>query len=359
MTGFLVRTPPPAAREGTTMRRFQRVVAMLLALTLVAAATPAAATRIGDKRAQARRVKDQVDVLQTKAEVATEDWDQARIAYDKVHGQVVKLDAQLKRIKSRTSVLQTSLDTRADSMYRSGPLGLLDVLLGAASFDDFATTWDFLTEQNKREAESVAELKGLKAQKVVAEADLRVTQAEAKTVYDTMSQRRGEILSAENAAKRLLSGVRSEIAALEAADRARRAADARNAGGGGGGTGWNWGNPARAPRSGVVQIALKYLGSPYQWGASGPRRFDCSGFTMFVYAQVGVSLPHSSRAQINSGARVSQSNLRPGDLVFFGSPIHHVGIYIGGGRMVHSPHTGDVVSIDPVMWGEFAGACRP
>ena len=105
---------------------------------------------------------------------------------------------------------------------------------------------------------------------------------------------------------------------------------------------------------------MKYLGCPYQWAASGPRRFDCSGFTMFVYAQVGVSLPHSSRAQINCGQRVSKANLQPGDLVFFGSPIHHVGLYIGGGNMIHAPHTGDVVSIDPIGYsGDYAGACRP
>jgi cell wall-associated NlpC family hydrolase len=107
-----------------------------------------------------------------------------------------------------------------------------------------------------------------------------------------------------------------------------------------------------------VSIAKRYLGAPYVWAASGPNSFDCSGLTMFVYRQVGVSLPHSSRAQIYSGQRVSRSDLQPGDLVFFGSPIHHVGIYVGGGMMLHAPHTGAVVRIDP-MHSNFAGACRP
>ncbi|MBU4555818.1 MAG: C40 family peptidase, partial [Actinobacteria bacterium] len=75
--------------------------------------------------------------------------------------------------------------------------------------------------------------------------------------------------------------------------------------------------------------------------------------------QVGVSLPHSSRAQINAGQRVSKSDLQPGDLVFFGSPIHHVGIYVGGGMYIHAPSTGDVVKISSVSRGDFAGACRP
>jgi cell wall-associated NlpC family hydrolase len=79
---------------------------------------------------------------------------------------------------------------------------------------------------------------------------------------------------------------------------------------------------------------------------------------MFVYRQAGVSLPHSSRAQIGVGERVSRDNLQPGDLVFFGSPIHHVGIYVGGGMMIHSPHTGAVVRIDP-LHRNYSGATRP
>jgi cell wall-associated NlpC family hydrolase len=110
----------------------------------------------------------------------------------------------------------------------------------------------------------------------------------------------------------------------------------------------------------VVGIAKQYLGTPYRWGASGPNAFDCSGFTMYVYRQVGVSLPHSSRAQYNSGPKVSRANLQPGDLVFFGrGRIHHVGIYVGGGSYIHAPHSGAVVRIDPLNRSDYAGACRP
>jgi cell wall-associated NlpC family hydrolase len=345
------------------MARFSRFIAVALAMTLSLSVapvlTPASASPLSDKRARAAVIKTQIDGLQQKAEIAIEDWNQAKIQYDGLHSQVVAINARLARNAARTDVLQTSLNTRADSMYRSGPLGLLDVLLGAASFDDFATTWDLLNEMNKEEAAAVAELKTLRAEALVAQAQLKTAEAGAKKVYDVMAERKAAILSDEAQAKALLRGVEKEIAALTSADRARRAADAAASGGGSGGTGWNWGNPTRAPRSGVVGIALRYLGSPYVWAASGPRTFDCSGFTMFVYAQVGLSLPHSARAQVDSGQRVSRDNLEPGDLVFFGNPIHHVGIYIGGGKMVHSPHTGDVVSIDPIDGRGMSGACRP
>lgn len=359
--GLLRARRNPTDEGGIDLRSPKRAIAALIALTLALSCVPTAAfaSPVTDKLARARVIQAQIAVLDTKAEAATEDYDVAKIAYDSVHAKVVKVQSDLKRIDSQTTVLQTSLDARADSMYRSGPLGILDVLLGTSSFEDFAATWDFLTEQNKQESENVGKLKSLRVERVAAESELKVVQASAKTEYDTMAARRSDILAADNKAKSLLKGVESQIAQLQAADRARRNADARASGGGGGGTGWNWGNPARAPRSGVVGIALKYLGRPYVWAASGPRYFDCSGFTMFVYAQVGVHLPHSSRAQINSGARVSQANLQPGDLLFFYSPIHHVAIYIGGGKMIHAPHTGDVVSIDPVDWGSFSGACRP
>jgi cell wall-associated NlpC family hydrolase len=111
---------------------------------------------------------------------------------------------------------------------------------------------------------------------------------------------------------------------------------------------------------GVVGIAMRYLGTPYVYGGSSPSGFDCSGFTMYVFAQIGVSLPHYTVAQYSMGAPVSQSQLEPGDLVFFDG-LGHVGIYIGGGQFIHSPHTGDVVKISSMSgWyaATYVGARR-
>ena len=94
-------------------------------------------------------------------------------------------------------------------------------------------------------------------------------------------------------------------------------------------------------------------------GASPESGFDCSGFTMWAWAHAGVYLPHSSAAQYSSLPHVSRESLQPGDLLFFYSPISHVGMYVGGGRMIHSPHTGSVVSVVPVYWDSFVGASRP
>ena len=104
----------------------------------------------------------------------------------------------------------------------------------------------------------------------------------------------------------------------------------------------------------TVAIAHRYLGIPYKWGGASPRTgFDCSGFVMYVYAKVGVSLPHNAAAQYRHGRAVSRGALRPGDLVFFNG-LGHNGIYVGGGRFIHSPHTGDVVKISSLSDSWYA-----
>lgn len=100
--------------------------------------------------------------------------------------------------------------------------------------------------------------------------------------------------------------------------------------------------------SSAISAALSQQGKPYVWGEAGPSAYDCSGLVMWAYAKVGVSLPHSSAAQAQMGTRISISQLQPGDLVFWGSPVHHVGIYIGGGMFVHAPHTGSVVKTQSI-----------
>jgi cell wall-associated NlpC family hydrolase len=115
-----------------------------------------------------------------------------------------------------------------------------------------------------------------------------------------------------------------------------------------------------ASRAGkVVKFAYDALGSPYVFGASGPGTYDCSGLTLAAYSQVGVSLPHSARRQFSQGPQVPRSALMPGDLVYFYSDLHHVGVYIGDNKVIHAPQPGESVKISDMNVFPYAGATRP
>ena len=108
----------------------------------------------------------------------------------------------------------------------------------------------------------------------------------------------------------------------------------------------------------AVDTALAQLGDPYVWAAAGPNSFDCSGLTQYAYKAAGISLPHSSKTQSTMGKAVAKSDLRPGDLVFFYSPVSHVGIYVGDGKMVHARTFGSPVAVTSVDQSGYRGAVR-
>lgn len=341
-----------------------RLVASLCIALILLSASPVLANPLDDKRAEAQRVRDAVAQLDVELEIAAEDYNEAKEAYDAVMASIRENEQRLSELNDEISELEEHLNTRVEVMYRNGPLGILEVLLDVKSFEEFAATWDILVDISQSESMRVAQLRDARAEAEALGAQLEEQRAEAEAHFDAMAAKKALIESRLAERKRMLAGLEDEIAELEAEERRRQeaaaaaaAAAARQSYPSRGDSG---GNPTRAARSEVVAIAMQYLGRPYRWGASGPDAFDCSGFTMFVYAQVGVSLPHSSRAQYGCGERVSRANLQPGDLVFFGSPrIHHVGIYVGDNQYIHAPRTGDVVKVSPLDRYDYVGAVRP
>jgi len=298
-----------------------------------------------------------------QVEIAAEEYNEAKARADAITAEVEKTVARLTALTARQNDLAENLAGRARGMYRQGPLGAIEMLLGATSFEQFAVTWDLLQEMNDSDAARIAELKSTRAEVQKAGEQLAVQQAEAKAESDAMNARKVAVEQQLAERKRVLAGVQSDIAKIldEQAAAERRRAAAAAAAARASLASATYSAPTNAPRSEVVSIALTKLGSPYKWAASGPDSFDCSGFTMWCYARVGVSLPHSSRAQYGVGQRVSRADLAPGDLVFFGrTKIHHVGIYIGGGNFVHAPQTGDVVKVSSLSGrSDYVGAARP
>ena len=345
--------------RSTTYRYLVLFITLVFALSATSVfAVPAS------KAQQAAEAKERIDRLGTQVEVAAEAYNNARIKHAQLVEQVKTQETRVAEANARIDSLQGDLNARAWSMYRNGPVTFLEVLLQAEDFDEFASTWDVLHNLNENDAKAVIELRTARQEAEAARQDLAAKEQEAAGQVKVMADKKRSIEKQLAEQKRLRAGLEAEIAALKAAEDAREAERARAAAAAAARVSFadfevKFPPPTRGARSEVVSIAKRYLGAPYPWGADGPNSFDCSGFTMFVYRQVGVSLPHSSSAQFSSGDRVSRDDLEPGDLVFFGSPIHHVGIYVGGGAYIHAPNSGDVVKISALDRSDYRGAVRP
>jgi len=353
--------------------RLLGTLCLSLAIILVAG-SPALAVTIAQKQAEADRVEAQVASLNTKAEIASEKYNTARDRYDSLSKQVRSSNAKIKKLKSRTKVLQTHLDTRANEMYRQGPLGFVSVLLSVNDFEELDYTVRVLTAMNQSDASTVAELKQNKVEEAATNATLVAAQANASKQKKAMSANEKAVEAQLDARKAVLGGLNGEVrnllaqkkAAEDAAAHARylslvsrqQASGSTKSGSASSDSGGD--APTSSKGAAAVYWAMKAIGKPYRYGAGGPNSFDCSGLTSWAYGKAGISLPHSSGSQISQGPRISKSNLQPGDLVFFGSPIHHVGMYVGGGDFIEAPYTG--MNVRVVSLGrrsDFAGACRP
>ena len=353
---------PGSQGENELSNRAKTYLVLLLAAALLIPAVPAvAAPSKAAKMRQARAVKGQIDHLDNQLSIADENYNVAASRYAELVTQTHTAQRRLTKATRRIGVLQLHLGTRASDMYRAGPLGFIDVLLGSRSFDELATMWDVLKDLNRDDANAVAQMKIAKAEYASAHTELVAKKQAAARQRAIRQTQKNSIRSMLSSRRAKLRGINSQIRAIEAAEAAAAAAASRRAwaSGGGGFGGGNYPAPTIPAHGSVVAYARSRLGCPYVWAASGPGAFDCSGLMMWCYRQIGISLPHSSRAQINVGQRVSRGNLQPGDLVFFGSPIHHVGMYIGGGMMIEAPYSGARVRIAGAFRGDYAGACRP
>jgi cell wall-associated NlpC family hydrolase len=196
-----------------------------------------------------------------------------------------------------------------------------------------------LTDLQASEQAELAALQAVQAQQNALKKQIQTNLDAAEKVLDKLSDSERRRIEQENAAE----------AAQARDERPSRTGDRTT----------NLPVPPNARAGVAVQTALAQLGDPYVWGADGPDSFDCSGLTMYAWAKAGVSLSHSSKAQASEGRRVSKSDLQPGDLVFYYSPISHVAMYIGNGRIVHASRPGAPVKTDPIDLMPYTTAVRP
>ncbi len=286
---------------------------------------------------------------------------------------------------------QKRIMARLYSLYVNGAPSTLDVIAGASSLSqmiDRAESAKVLSNQDSALGQQALDFeravqtreRELEQLKRKREKTVATLAAKRRTVQSELAQQKrllasihttiAQLQQQEAARERRLQAavearLREQLMERQAAARAAAAAQAHAPTQPASSTGGILPPPVSVPigNPGVghpqaASIALQYLGVPYVWGGASPGGFDCSGLVMYVYAQLGISLPHYTVAQWNATVPISPSEMQPGDLVFFNG-LGHVGIYIGSGQFVNAPHTGSVVRIDSLgSFGGFDGARR-
>ncbi len=370
-------------------RRLALVLALFLAAVLGAFVLPSpalASSSLATARAQARQLQSQIASLNNQMEIVVERYDTASQTLSGLTKAIGVNENQLQDARDQLVLAQQQLAEQVVAMYEAPPAGVLDVVLATRSFSDL-TSWLTLYESvGEQSATTVKQITALKSSIEQRHTQLLAERSQAKRLVTQLTGQKTQILASLQQRQHLLQSAQSEVRRLlqqiqqaQAAAAARAAAAAQaavrraaaqaltqqsassssgsssSAGDSGGTTSVGGGGTSAA-----ISIAQRYLGVPYVWGGASPAGFDCSGLVMYVFAQLGIALPHSAHLQFTYCTPVPRADLQPGDLVFFGSSaatIHHVGIYVGNDTMLDAPCTGEDVRYD-VLFSDFYSGGR-
>lgn len=326
------------------------MTALLVAPMLTGSAPSAAAP----SRAELERARDRLMELERDFELVVERYNLVREHLDSLRARIATAQVQVDRIGQRMRLKQQDAVDLATELYKGGSAQAVEALLSSDSINEIDTGLVYLEHTEQAQAElfqslvverrlldrEIADLEEQKDRAAVEESRLNDLRTR---IEDKIADQQDEIARLNDLIER------AEARAARREDRSVPPVTVEI-------------QPAPAPNKAAgkaVEAALSQIGKPYQWAAAGPDSYDCSGLTMWAWAQAGVSLPHNSGAQYAATPRVPRSDWQPGDLLFFGSPIHHVAMYIGNGQMVAAPYTGSQVSIFSAYRSDYVGAGRP
>lgn len=340
--------------------------ALLIASLVLQPALVWASPALQEKRGQADRIAKEINAMNDSNEVAVEQYNQAQLKLNQVRQQLTETRGKLAKAEADLDKSQNTLNSRAAGIYKGGEtIGILEVMLSARNMGDFLNAVQSIQQVSKHDAKLLKRIKKYRIQVEKAGKALAKQEKAQTATTAVLHAKKNEIQKQLSARENTLKKLKAEIAKTEhdeAAATARLASYTRARSVKTKITIPSTNVPASGRGGAAVQLAMQQLGKPYVWAAAGPNSFDCSGLTMYVYAQLGVSLPHSAQAQYGCGPKISRDQLQPGDLIFGGSGgyISHVGMYVGGGNYIHAPSTGDVVKISSLASrSNYVGACRP
>ncbi len=373
---------------------------MIISIIATSVAPPAAfADAVSNKKAQAAALAEQINADAVQVQILDEQYDGAQFHLAQVQQQLATAKQQLQVAQVNADRSRAALAGEAVIAYMHGGMtttptmssysgsvdlsvqeGYFQLAVGnqADTLDQYRTSEQDLRQQqialNAAQSNSQAAVAQVSSNEQAVIAASAASQATLNQVQGQLvqlvAQQQAQIAALQEAqvkASLLAAQAKSASVAVPAA---RAAPSSSGAAGSAGGTKAPSKppappataapsaptGPAPSPGSGAaaaIAFARAQMGKPYAWGGSGPNSFDCSGLTMRAWEAGGVSLPHSSAAQYADTAHVPIADLQPGDLVFFGSPVHHVGLYIGNGEMIDAPDTGAFVRVDSIYWSDL------
>ncbi|MEV5760453.1 NlpC/P60 family protein [Streptomyces tendae] len=331
-----------------------RVTVLTTAAAAAVALSSQAANAAPSEKPSKDEVKAKVDKLYEEAEQATEKYNGAKEKQEKLQKEISTLQDNVARGQEELNELRDGLGSMASAQYRSGGIDpSLQLFLSADpdNYLDKASTLDQLSGQQVEALKKIqTKQRDLAQQRSEASEKLKDLSATRTELGKKKKQVQGKL----SAAQKLLNTLTAqEKAALQQEEQRSNRASERQVLTGGKST------PASGRAGAAFAAAQGKIGTPYVYGATGPSSFDCSGLTSWAYAQAGVGIPRTSQAQANYGTRISSmSDLQVGDLVFFFSDLHHVGLYAGNGQVLHAPRTGTNVRYEsmgtiggPFMFG--------
>ena len=327
------------------MARSKRLV-FVLSSALIVTLSPSA---VGAPNADLLRVRAEVERLQEDAAEAGENAQAAKIQLARLQKQLNSVQQEAASQKENVDQIKKSLASIAIARYKSTGLGESIELLFSSDptlYLSAAGSLESVTRKQSLKLKKFAIAKQrLDATSLAVGDKLSLVRAAEARYRAQAAQVEQKLAAAEKLLSKLEKADRERLLKLQAMDEDERQKyseeQARLA------------NSVSGRAGTALRFAVKQIGDSYVWGAAGPIKWDCSGLTMRAFQQAGVGLPHSSRAQYRYGRPIARGNLLPGDLVFFGNPISHVGIYIGKSKMVHAPRPGARVQI--AEFGNFFG----
>jgi cell wall-associated NlpC family hydrolase len=325
-------------------------VSIALTLALSTGANVLAAPSASSSSTSLEQVKQQKQELEVKAEKMDNQITQTMNDLENNKKSIASISNNIKQTQANIDSAQKNMENqqqvfnqRVKAMYINGISSYLGVILNADNLNDFISRVDNVKKVMGFDKNVIGNLKDKKEQLANGKEKLNNENNKLLALKSENEKKLAKLNSDKESAKNVIASLDAQEKSLEVANQATLKAVASAASNVQQSA--SRGGSSIASSDAVVAYASNFLGVPYVWGGTSPSGFDCSGLVQYVYAHFGIDLPRTSQEQQTVGTAVSRDELQPGDLVFFGSPAYHVGIYVGGGQFINAPKTGDVVKI--------------